>query len=80
MAPFAGGGDCGGEGNDFSRTVCSICYEDLKPLVDHLQAISVCGHVFHELWFVFPIRFSSSDLKEPIFLAFLEFGDFDFGW
>ncbi|XP_010544412.1 PREDICTED: E3 ubiquitin-protein ligase TRAIP-like [Tarenaya hassleriana] len=35
--------------------ICSICYEDLKPVVEHLQSISACGHVFHELclqqWF-----------------------------
>ncbi|KAL9245384.1 hypothetical protein vseg_019045 [Gypsophila vaccaria] len=41
--------------NDFSKTICSICYEDLKPNVEDLQAISICGHVFHELclqqWF-----------------------------
>nr|XP_043622597.1 E3 ubiquitin-protein ligase TRAIP [Erigeron canadensis] len=39
----------------FSKTICSICYEDLKPIVEDLQAISICGHVFHELciqqWF-----------------------------
>lgn len=48
-----------GSGNDptqpFAKTICSICYEDLKPIVEDLQAISICGHVFHELciqqWF-----------------------------
>ncbi|KAK9076389.1 hypothetical protein SSX86_004723 [Deinandra increscens subsp. villosa] len=48
-----------GAGNDstqsFAKTICSICYEDLKPNVEDLQAISICGHVFHELciqqWF-----------------------------
>ncbi|XP_076897188.1 uncharacterized protein LOC143550428 isoform X2 [Bidens hawaiensis] len=39
----------------FAKTICSICFEDLKPTVEDLQAISVCGHVFHELciqqWF-----------------------------
>ncbi|KAL0397942.1 UNVERIFIED_CONTAM: hypothetical protein Scaly_0242600 [Sesamum calycinum] len=42
-------------GNAFAKTICSICYEDLKPLVEDLQSISICGHVFHELclqqWF-----------------------------
>lgn len=37
------------------KTICSICYEDLKPIVEDLQVISICGHVFHELclqqWF-----------------------------
>ncbi|KAF2315259.1 hypothetical protein GH714_038611 [Hevea brasiliensis] len=41
--------------NSFAKTICSICYEDLKPVVEDLQAISICGHVFHELclqqWF-----------------------------
>lgn len=41
--------------DDFAKTICSICYEDLKPIVEDLQAISICGHVFHELclqqWF-----------------------------
>ncbi|KDP28563.1 hypothetical protein JCGZ_14334 [Jatropha curcas] len=42
-------------GNFFAKTICSICYEDLKPSLEDLQAISICGHVFHELclqqWF-----------------------------
>lgn len=42
-------------GNTFAKTICSICYEDLKPVVEDLQSISLCGHVFHELclqqWF-----------------------------
>ncbi|XP_021850473.1 uncharacterized protein [Spinacia oleracea] len=41
--------------DSFTKTICSICYEDLKPIVEDLQAISICGHVFHELclqqWF-----------------------------
>ncbi|KAL2490322.1 RING/U-box superfamily protein [Abeliophyllum distichum] len=41
--------------NSFAKTICSICYEDLKPIIEDLQSISVCGHVFHELclqqWF-----------------------------
>nr|GEW50784.1 RING/U-box superfamily protein [Tanacetum cinerariifolium] len=45
-------GSCNGS---FSQTLCSICYEDLKPIVEDLQSISICGHVFHELclqqWF-----------------------------
>ncbi|EPS64108.1 hypothetical protein M569_10675 [Genlisea aurea] len=38
-----------------TKPICSICYEDLKPVIEDLQSISVCGHVFHELclqqWF-----------------------------
>ncbi|GLT79663.1 hypothetical protein SLA2020_511440 [Shorea laevis] len=41
--------------NNFAKTICSICYEDLKPIVEDLQSITICGHVFHELclqqWF-----------------------------
>ncbi|KAK6920071.1 Zinc finger, RING-type [Dillenia turbinata] len=44
-----------GTTNTFSKTICTICYEDLKPIVEDLQSISICGHVFHELclqqWF-----------------------------
>jgi hypothetical protein len=33
--------------------VCTICYEDLRPLSDqHLHCLPACGHVFHALWFV----------------------------
>ncbi|KAL8192342.1 hypothetical protein R6Q57_027527 [Mikania cordata] len=48
-------GSCNDSTQPFAKTICSICYEDLKPIVEDLQAISVCGHVFHELciqqWF-----------------------------
>ncbi|KAL1329049.1 hypothetical protein AAHE18_12G012800 [Arachis hypogaea] len=43
------------EEGEFAGTICSICYEDLKPVSEDLQSISICGHVFHELclqqWF-----------------------------
>ena len=33
--------------------VCTICYEDLRPLSDqHLHCLPACGHVFHALWSV----------------------------
>jgi hypothetical protein len=37
--------------NSFAKTICSICYEDLKPIIEDLQSITICGHVFHELWY-----------------------------
>ncbi|KAK1376183.1 Potyviral helper component protease-interacting protein 1 [Heracleum sosnowskyi] len=41
--------------NPFAKMICTICFEDLKPNVEDLQSISICGHVFHELciqqWF-----------------------------
>ncbi|KAK4354032.1 hypothetical protein RND71_026226 [Anisodus tanguticus] len=37
------------------KTICSICYEDLNPIIEDLQSVTICGHVFHELclqqWF-----------------------------
>ncbi|XP_038683261.1 uncharacterized protein LOC119983643 [Tripterygium wilfordii] len=44
----------------FNKTICSICYEDLKPIVEDLQAISICGHVFHELCLQQWFEYSSS--------------------
>lgn len=43
-----GDADC----NSCAKTICSICYEDLKPIVEDLQVITICGHVFHELWYL----------------------------
>lgn len=41
--------------NNFGKTICSICYDDLNPIIEDLQAVTICGHVFHELclhqWF-----------------------------
>ncbi|MCD7463969.1 hypothetical protein HAX54_051840 [Datura stramonium] len=41
--------------NSFGKTICSICYEDLNPIIEDLQSVTICGHVFHELclqqWF-----------------------------
>ncbi|PKI46361.1 hypothetical protein CRG98_033256 [Punica granatum] len=33
-----------------SKMICTICFEELKPIFEDLQAVSICGHVFHELW------------------------------
>lgn len=32
------------------KPVCTICFDDLKPITEDLQSIPICGHVFHELW------------------------------
>ncbi|XP_027773083.1 uncharacterized protein LOC107018464 isoform X3 [Solanum pennellii] len=40
--------------NSFGKTICSICYEDLNPIIEDLQAVTICGHVFHELWLASP--------------------------
>ena len=37
-------------GSDFAGIICSICYEPLNPINEDLQSVSICGHVFHELW------------------------------
>ncbi|KAH9325939.1 hypothetical protein KI387_006117, partial [Taxus chinensis] len=36
-------------GSESTKIICAICYEDVKPLVEDLQSVSLCGHVFHEL-------------------------------
>ncbi|KAB2597766.1 flagellar attachment zone protein 1-like [Pyrus ussuriensis x Pyrus communis] len=36
---------CGGDGDGFTKTIC----KDFDPVVEDLQVISICGHVFHEL-------------------------------
>ncbi|XP_044501611.1 uncharacterized protein LOC123222743 isoform X2 [Mangifera indica] len=39
--------------NRFGKPIRSICHEYLKLIVQDLQVISICGHVFHELcWLV----------------------------
>ncbi|XP_028118357.1 CBS domain-containing protein CBSCBSPB1-like [Camellia sinensis] len=37
-------------GSTIARPICSICYEDLNPIIEGIQSISICGHVFYELW------------------------------
>uniref|UniRef100_A0A803NXC8 RING-type domain-containing protein n=1 Tax=Cannabis sativa TaxID=3483 RepID=A0A803NXC8_CANSA len=74
--------------NAFGKTICSICYEDLKPIVEDLQAISICGHVFHELclqqWFEYcsntkkctcPVCKQSCKGKDAARLYFQSIGD-----
>lgn len=53
----------GGDSN-FAKTICSICYEDLKPIVEDLQSISICGHVFHELCLQQWFEYCSSSTKK----------------
>ncbi|PKA46078.1 E3 ubiquitin-protein ligase RHA1B [Apostasia shenzhenica] len=36
-------------GGSGQRAICTICFEDLKPIVEDLQSIPICGHVFHEI-------------------------------
>ncbi|XP_040936902.1 E3 ubiquitin-protein ligase TRAIP isoform X2 [Gossypium hirsutum] len=50
--------------SSFSKTICSICYEDLKPIIEDLQCISICGHVFHELCLQQWFEYSSSSTKK----------------
>ncbi|XP_064992130.1 uncharacterized protein LOC135628992 isoform X3 [Musa acuminata AAA Group] len=71
-----------------SKPICTICYEDLKPLVEHLQAAPICGHVFHELclqqWLEYcpagkkpicPVCNQSCPLRRPTRLYFQSAGD-----
>ncbi|KAI0523626.1 hypothetical protein KFK09_006022 [Dendrobium nobile] len=34
---------------DVQKAICTICFEDLKPILEDLQTLPICGHVFHEL-------------------------------
>ncbi|CAN8248158.1 unnamed protein product [Cochlearia groenlandica] len=74
--------------NAAASAICSICYEDLKPVVENLQSISACGHVFHELclqqWFEYcpatnkrncPICKQKCHLKDPCRLYFQSSGN-----
>ncbi|GMH16512.1 hypothetical protein Nepgr_018353 [Nepenthes gracilis] len=36
-------------GNVYVKTVCSSCFEYLRPIEGDLQVISLCSHVFHKL-------------------------------
>ncbi|KAK8966858.1 RING-H2 finger protein ATL30 [Platanthera guangdongensis] len=38
-----------GGGGSVHKPICTICFEDLKPIVEDLQTLLICGHVFHEL-------------------------------
>ncbi|URD76079.1 RING [Musa troglodytarum] len=71
-----------------SKPICTICYEDLKPLVEHLQVAPICGHVFHELclqqWLEYcpagkkptcPVCNQSCPLRRPTRLYFQSAGD-----
>ncbi|ESQ37737.1 hypothetical protein EUTSA_v10029490mg [Eutrema salsugineum] len=74
--------------NAAGNAICSICYEDLKPVAENLQSISACGHVFHELclqqWFEYcpstnkrncPICKQKCLLKDPCRLYFQSSGN-----
>ncbi|KAL7175138.1 hypothetical protein ACSBR2_028859 [Camellia fascicularis] len=39
-------------GGTIAKPICSICYEDLNPIIEDLQSISIFRHVFRELWSV----------------------------
>ncbi|CAN6485220.1 unnamed protein product [Victoria cruziana] len=32
----------------FMKSMCTICFQGLNPIIEDIQSISVCGHVFHE--------------------------------
>ncbi|XP_073012118.1 uncharacterized protein [Typha latifolia] len=70
------------------KPICTICYEDLKPVVEVLQSIPICGHVFHELclqqWLDYcpagkkptcPVCKQSCSLHPPTRLYFQSTGD-----
>ncbi|XVF15895.1 hypothetical protein REPUB_Repub09cG0195900 [Reevesia pubescens] len=53
-----------GGSKPFAKTICFICYQNLKPAVENLQSISICGQVFHELclqkWFEHSLKISKN--------------------
>uniref|UniRef100_B9GQD3 Uncharacterized protein n=1 Tax=Populus trichocarpa TaxID=3694 RepID=B9GQD3_POPTR len=54
--------------NSFAKT---ICYEDLKPIIEDLQSISICGHVYHEI--CLQAELLGSGWRSPLF-------SFCWGW
>ncbi|XP_076906801.1 uncharacterized protein LOC143563046 [Bidens hawaiensis] len=46
------------------KAICSICYDDLKPIAEDLQVISICGHYFHELCIQETFEFFSKGKKK----------------
>ncbi|XP_031476956.1 uncharacterized protein LOC116248352 isoform X4 [Nymphaea colorata] len=34
--------------NGFAKSICTICFQELNPIIEDIQSISICGHVFHE--------------------------------
>ncbi|CAL5410966.1 unnamed protein product [Camellia sinensis] len=51
-------------GSTIAKPICSICYEDLNPIIKDLQSISICGHVFHELCLQQCIEYCSNAKKK----------------
>ncbi|CAL5368876.1 unnamed protein product [Camellia sinensis] len=51
-------------GSTIAKPICSICYEDLNPIIEALQSISICGHVFHELCLQQCIEYCSNVKKK----------------
>ncbi|THG05723.1 hypothetical protein TEA_021131 [Camellia sinensis var. sinensis] len=50
--------------NTIAKPICSVCYEDLNPIIEDLQSISICGHVFHELCLQQRIEYCSNAKKK----------------
>ncbi|GMP43638.1 hypothetical protein CsSME_00012920 [Camellia sinensis var. sinensis] len=50
--------------NTIAKPICSVCYEDLNPIIEDLQSISICGHVFHELCLQQCIEYCSNAKKK----------------
>ncbi|CAL5428394.1 unnamed protein product [Camellia sinensis] len=51
-------------GSAIAKPICSICYEDLNPIIEDLQSISICGHVFHKLCLQQCIEYCSNVKKK----------------
>ncbi|CAL5414779.1 unnamed protein product [Camellia sinensis] len=51
-------------GSTIAKPICSIYYEDLNPIIEDLQSISICGHVFYELCLQQCIEYCSNVKKK----------------
>ncbi|CAL5354861.1 unnamed protein product [Camellia sinensis] len=51
-------------GSTIAKPIRSICYEDLNPIINDLQSISICSHVFHELCLQQYIEYCSNAKKK----------------
>ncbi|KAL7207460.1 hypothetical protein ACSBR1_029417 [Camellia fascicularis] len=67
-------------GSTIAKPICSICYEDLNPIIEDLQSISICRHVFCELCLQQCIEYCSNAKKKRCLVckqAFSEANELD---
>ncbi|CAL5428374.1 unnamed protein product [Camellia sinensis] len=67
-------------GSTIAKPICSICYEDLNPIIEDLQSISICGHVFHELCLQQCIEYCSNVKKKRCPVCKQAFSEANVSW